>query len=375
LRLKQLLIEHQIGYSYIYLKSSIDNLQNYELELGKYIQIVDKKDYMSFKKNIASFSMARPSYNFIYKSDKILNLFDIKNIREFRNALNKNIIESENIKSYYNLDIDNESLITYIYEKLKMGNLNITNEIMQRISEEFLNYYDGFINYKTINDEHPTMWADFEKIKNNLTLIDGMLKRFSKDSNIDIEFPKFVVDELKKYTNSAEVKMNKGVKEWLKTNLSKQYESKKIYRGFGLDIDDIVSYEEATIEYILKKIKKYIGLKNIEDIYVGNKILLSRGKESSWSTTPQIAKTFTMSLNSINFLVCTSIKPEQVIIDFTELSYETKKQFQFHGQNEVIVDTGKLSATISEIWVSKKMKKWLLDHGYDYIKNIGIIVK
>ena len=237
------------------------------------------------------------------------------------------------------------------------------------VGPKFQKNYDGL--YGKFTDEitlalTPSMVKKF-------TLVDGNMKRFVKDTDGDFTLPDWVEKELQRYTENAGKKMRADVKEWLIKNTPKPYSTKRIYRGVGTQFDDYGDWSKVTIDMVNKRVKKYFG-KSLTEIGKGSKIEVKRGKESSWSTTPQISNEFARSLaeKSINVLVWTEIPASKVIIDFTELPKKLKDKFKFSGQNEVIVDTEAIPATVSMIWCDKKFVEWLKTKGYKFNATSGI---
>lgn len=289
--------------------------------------------------------------NFIYKVSDSLKLFkfDTYNISKI---LEKYPITKENITNFFGNKGDIiKSIISYADSKL-----NIIRRFDDGELFDFMKYFNGIY----IDDDHIFV---FEDIYLKSKLIDGMSVRYpNKGIEDDIIFPDFVIDELIRYTNISNIKLKKDVKEWLKLNAPKPTEPIILYRGVSIDTfpnynDDIVGNPEKLSSLLNLR----LGVKKLEDIHKGANVIAKRGKESSWSYKPQIAKSFISGAGKedINVLVKSTIKPEDIIVDFTMIPNSILDRFVYRYQNEVIVDTGKYNGKITELYFSNVFKQKL----------------
>lgn len=299
-----------------------------------------------FKLSISRYS----SYdvNFIYKVSDTLKLFkfDLYNITKI---LDKYPKTKEKLTNFFGVNSDvTERILKYNDSKL---------DIIRRFDEGELFDLMKQFNGVYIDDEHVFV---FEDVYLNSKLVDGISVRFpNKGIETDVVFPDFVIDELLRYTNIANIKLNKEVKEWLKLNAPKPKEPITLYRGISIDTfpdynDDIIGNPNKLGHLLNMR----LGVRKIEDIHKGANIISKRGKESSWSYKPQIAKAFITGIGSedINVLVKAIINPEDIIVDFTMFPSSIIDKFKYRYQNEVIVDTGKYSGTIVDVYLSKAIK-------------------
>lgn len=67
------------------------------------------------------------------------------------------------------------------------------------------------------------------------------------------------------------------------------------------------------------------------------------------------------------------ISANDIIIDFTKIPKKYQKYFFYIHQNEVIVKNKKINAKIADIDISEKFNNWLINNGFLFKNNIGII--
>lgn len=332
---------------------------------GKYTAFIsfNRNLLMFYKRNLGTNTSMDPKYNFIY-SIKGVNCLDVKNEAEVLRAFNKG----------------------YFIEYFSMDEFKSSDDKSRYIKEyltvNFFNEYEGI--KSSANEIEIAIFEDGSHISplKKMKLVDGNGLRFdtgSRENNI--ELPDYIISELIRYTNDASKKMNSYVKEWLLNNFSKPYNSIKLYRAVGYQFDDWGDFDEVKLKNVEKTIYRYFGVRKLEDLKLGARIELKRGKESSWSTSPVIAINFAKGLaeKNINVLVEATIPAKNIIIDFNLLPKELlKKEFRFWNQNEVIVDTGSINCVIKNIWTDEKFKKqkyteWLEQNGYVFKANVGFI--
>lgn len=305
---------------------------DYEGKNSEYVYFVQIRtdSWTLYKKGLGSRTASSNEYNYIYEL-KNLNLLTYYDKNEFNWAIKNKFIKFKNKDGF---EVINKDL--------------------------FFTKYDGIRNNKT------EAFILIDDLLKKATLVDGNVIRLEKSNNLnnDFNFPEWIKTELIRYTDSANSKMKKDVKEWLKEN-SPKAKTKKIYRGFGIYDDN---------DKIEKLLYKMTGFRKLEDIKLYSQIEIKRGKESSWSTSPIIAREFAkgMSEGRINFLVEYIAKDNEIIIDFTELTEEQKSDFIYRNQNEIILDTGKYKAKIIGLWCDSYFIKWLNDNGYSFNPKIGI---
>lgn len=324
-------------------------------ELSIHLQNYD--GLVRYRRGIGNFSATHSSYNYIYTFEKPINLFDVKNIKDVEYLIKHNGVIGK--------------LVDYSMKEIK--------DFIDRYSTDFIEFYvdqkvflklfDGYI------DRNNNPYAFWSKIKGNIYLADGNIKRFGEEDNFDINYdsiPQWVIDELNRYTDNAKKRLNKEVKKWCYENLP--VKSKRLYRGMSIQFDDWGDYSEVSIDGINKILKRQMGT-SLDGLRRMASVKLKRGKESSWSTTPQIAREFGngMAMSSIGFLFTFDAPKDKIVIDFTELPVHIKKKLnRFHSQNEVIIDTGAIPATLNAIWIDKPFEKWLNANGYGFSAKKGV---
>lgn len=337
--------------------------------------------------------------NYSWQTSNPLNLFKFDKYN-FKKLSEKCKSWTSRVKYYFGFDDENiDTLIDKIIEKIyKFDNYGSVNFGIffdaLNIDEEDLNIfnqiYDG-IEIPKYYKQKPTTneYLVFYNVIKTMKLIGGTEKLLGKKSDIEMEIPDYVIDELVRYTNSAGKKLNPYVKKWLKENSPKPPDGTRLYRSFKLDLSDWGSYDKEktwgkdktptdALVFYPEKMKKYLyrltGLKELTDFKRFGDIIVKRGKESSWTYNAQISKPFVEGLasSSINVLVKYNIKKEDVLVDFTLLPEKYKHNFKFKNQNEVILDTGSYKGKIQEIWLDDKFIKWLEENGYKFNNRIGI---
>lgn len=379
----EILNEKLIGNKYyLSLSDSIENIKtNHLMSLDSmfsktddntYILLHNEKWYNWFLKNIDN-NTASYSFNYIYKITKPAKIFiqDNYHFEKLIDELKKKGI----INDGFSDELDDEGCIKTFKEYYTRNSKDFLTYCIfhsNKKKELFRSFYDGFL-FDDKRNEHYFFW-DF--IKNNVELVDGIIKRFRQDGTDSVNIPSWVLDELKRYTTKASRKIDKEVIKWCKENLPRK--DKVVFRGIGfnlVDVDYFNDIEEVSKneDKIMKKMKKFFGINNLDEIQVGNTLKITRGKESSWSVTPQVSIAFMKFMRDLGILFKMKVKASDIIIDFTELPASVKKDFDFSGQNEVIIDTGKYQATIDQVVVNGKLFEQFLElKGFIYKKNRGI---
>lgn len=293
--------------------------------------------------------------NYIYQVNKALNLFKFDDYH-ITKLINDYPSFKGSLIRYLSLK-ENDDIISKIKE-FKDTKLNIIRRLDDDDMQKFYTKYDGIY----LDENHIFV---FDRIYYNAKLINGMAVKFKlndSDENNDIEFPEYVIDELIRYTDLSNRKLNERAKDWLIKYAPKPKEPITLYRGISIDLfpnynDSIVSDSKKLSSLLYRR----IGVKEIKDLKKGFEIEAKRGKESSWSYYPEIAKAFILGMgkDDVNLLVKSVIKPEDIIVDLTLLPKKVKDKLDFIYQNEVIVNVGKYKSIISEIYFSKKAKSKL----------------
>lgn len=338
------------------------------------LPVSDGKRYVGFKKWLANDSYAQYTNNYIYEIRKTPLLFDGSE-RDCYRLFKSGLVDLTRFARYWGAQIpqDNVGLAKFLSGKFSKANsafLDIDLPNTLGISTaNFKKLYDGV----SLRGSH-RIFVDV--IRANAVLVDGASKRTDtgpKEEN-QIVFPDWVLDELVRYTNDASKRMKSGVLDWLLANSPKSYSSRRVYRGFGTQIDDFGDYSNLTIAAVNKQLFSRTGIRDIGQVRVGGKILVKRGKESSWSASPQVAMNFAsgQAEKSINFLVKAEVPADRVVLDFTELPVTIRRSFKFHGQAEVIIAPGPTEGVLSTLWLDKRFIAWLDTQGYDFAPQRGV---
>jgi hypothetical protein len=309
----------------------------------------------NYKRQIGRSSAHNPNFNYIYSFSVPLNLFDYRKDHD-RKHLWKNAGKS---------DEDERSF----YEWLDRKEVKMALDSLVDL-DKMIRHFDGFI-----DPVHNDPVVFYDAVKSKVVLVDGNMKRFKERGTGGIEvdvLPSDVRDELLRYTDKAGRRIDKSVKEWLKKNAPKR--DKVLWRGMSQQFDDWGDYGKVTVEQVEKVLQRQVGLRSLTDVRRGAKAKLKRGKESSWSTRPEIAREFGsgMAMGSIGYLFRTRAKAADIVVDFTELPAEATVGFKFTNQNEVVVDTGTIDAEIVGLWASEAFIRWLREKGFAFDTKRGI---
>ena len=338
-----------------------------------------KAQYNHFRKTLNFSSKAN---NYIYKIQEPLRLFDgsfedcLRLFKAYPEAVSalaeraKKMID-RGIPSHFGdvlvngkkKDINNankllsslsiEDAATLVSQEINndTGLLFHTRFLLQTLGVSFADFrkiYSGFSYLKDRKHFGPSVFKD---VAENAVLVDGTVMRTSQDDYEDrvITFPDYVREELTRYTQMSNRRMNSSAVEWMKENTPKPYKTVRLYRGFHIPIGN------ESIQDIMKNLFRWTGLRSLEELRRGVPVKIKRGKESSWSTSPQVATSFMDIPNaeygeSISVLVKADIPADRVVLDFNELPMSFRRSFPFHGQGEVVVDSGPVIGTVASVF-------------------------
>jgi hypothetical protein len=297
----------------------------------EYVLTWKDSDYKSYVKDVSYFAPDN-EYNFIYRINKKLNLFQ------------------------------------HNVSKVKM-----TEEQFDTFRETF----DGFIGLEVC------IFRDV--VEKNLELIDGNALRFPGELDKvevvdDIYWEDTIMPSLKHYQEKAGRDLPINVIEWLKENIKKPYSSKVLYRGFGVDFGPSWYEREQvppglTLEECNSKLKDLVGLNSIEEIKVHTKILHKRGKQSGWSLYPDVAEGFGRGWGEghLNFLIQSDIPSDMIILDTSTLPDKFRKDLQYWSQNEVIVEDVPIKSRLLKVWANDTFKEWLVKKNLRILPKVGVI--
>ncbi len=303
----------------------------------------------SYKSLLGHSANASSRYNYIYEVDA-KRIFTWS-VEDFTLLIKNKVLDIAKANEYFGKPVDAGDLSKY-FKKDKsaymLGHLIDT--------DKFFKLYDGLASeYK---GEVHIPFATMLKAK----LVDGNAKRYHTGDKPDLTFdiPEHYIEDLIRYTEDPGKRLKH--KEYWKS-LTKPYKFKILYRGFSIQFDDWGDYSKVTFKDVNDKLKRYAGI-TLGQVPAG-KVIVKRGKESSWSTHKEIAQNFTkgQAEASINFVVRAEVPVDNIIIDFTEFPMKFKKQFRFFAQNEVIVDTGAVPAVIEDVWIEKDFATWMKKNG------------
>jgi hypothetical protein len=326
--------------------------------------------YRHYKRNHISFS-AMANFNYIYRVETNLRLFvlDAFHVGKLKTL---NLLSDE----YRDMGVDqmltmftgSVSDLNYFGKGMKL--LNVIADV-KAFSEHWDGVCDHYINPEgKVVADRDIVYAFYDNVKASMSLVDGLGKRFrSTMKSTNIVLPDWVEEELIRYTNNARKRINKSVVTWLKDNFKKPYESKTLYRGMSIHPGTGHS-GFGTVEECEDILKRYCSV-GLVDVRPYASVGLKRGKESSWSETPQIAKSFAKGLatGQINFLFKAEIPADRILLDLSLLSDVVRGKFKYNLQNECIVETGNIKATITDVWYKPHFVEWLDENGYRIVNR------
>lgn len=335
------------------------------------IPVYGAERYAQFKKGLSTDSFAGRMSNYIYEIRSPVSLFDGSErdcYRLLKAGLSDLEIPSRNYEVQLSMSDIGAAARFMSSKSLLRSDIEIRN-VLGVTTAGFKSLFDGV----SIKGENRIF---INIIRKSAVLVDGTAVRTDSGPKTEneIDFPEWVKSELVRYTDDASKKMKSGVLEWLLANTPKSYSSRRVYRGFGTQVDDFGDYSKLTLKEVNKRLYSRTGIRDIGQVRVGEPISVKRGKESSWSASAQAASNFASGLaeKSINFLVKAEVPASRVVIDFTELPAPIRRKFKFHGQAEVIVSPGPLEGVLGTLWLDKDFVTWLDGQGYDFIPQKGI---
>ena len=281
-----------------------------------------------------------PEYNYIYRIDKPLRIFE-DTLADRLFALKRGMVDEDALKRDFP-DKNSEAALASIDQ----GDKPIQRYLKLK---PFVAYFDGLQLEKVDTGWHWSVGVWLDIIKDTTKLVDDNVLRFVKEAPGKIpEIPEDVLTDLVSYTSKAGGTLGTTARKWFQTNIKPPYGSIKVYRG--------VKISAGVLENLNKEAQKFLGLPSILDAHKGANVVLSRGKASSWSTTPQISREFANS-GDFQFMIQADLKPKQIIVDLTLLPIKVRQKLAQFSQNEVIAAPGKIPGKI--IWVG--ISKWTLD--------------
>lgn len=330
--------------------------------------VSDPAQYAMFRRNYSHYSTASYQYNYIYRTKRPLRIFDMKSERDVYQLFKAGVVDPTQAGRYWSMaDIDFRAMAQWIAKQNRLE-----GQMLGVGLSDFRKFFDGYVTPRGST----FVFADV--LLSDMTLVDGVTLRNDPGEGVSgFSLPRWVEMELERYTKESGKRIRPDAFEWLKENAPKPYSSIQVFRGFGTQLDDFGDYSGLTEAKLLKQLYSRTGLRNLTDVVVGAPLKLKRGKESSWSTVPEVATAFYSgeASKSLNFLVQAEIPSAQVLVDFTAFPREVRQKFLFHGQNEVIVLAGAIPAKISRVTVDKKFRVWLEEHGYEFTPQRGIFKK
>lgn len=342
---------------------------------GEFLYIVElfsRSYYNNYRKRLSTKSIVTCENNFIYEYSIPTQALNLDDPNELDFAINRGIVIPDD--GYYTRD----ELLKDKYHAISYCNRWLDYP-------KFKERYKGFVIfgnlYLLLNYE------EYIDLHSKLTLVDGNAKRFtSSTDHQENKLPDFVIDNLVNYTDMEKRSLSENTIEWLTNNFKKPYNELTIYRGSGIGLDRIADrtrkykydWNNLPLDNLEKYLKKYYGIKHLEDLRIGAPISMIRGKESSWTVTPQTAQNFAYD-DSIGIVVKATVPASRVLIDFRLLPKSLlKEKFRFWTQNEVIISAGPIDSIVSTLSIcdnrtkeEDRMSTWLANNGYTFKANFG----
>ena len=344
-------------------------------------RFVFKKDILAnYKKNL-KYVAYNPSWKYIYQLKQRMEVFNLVRDKDVSYLIDKGILK----------------------EGATQAPVNSIDGLRKYIDWQAVSNY-GVLGFRH-REELDVLVADKEvkKFLSGLILVDGNAKRYDTGTNQDIQIPPEVMRELIAYTNNTDDIFSEEATEWLQKNIPRPYKEITLYRSFGVRLDDLYDerddretweepdeYEEdedseyssdeeyndneISIYDLMEILKRFIGITEPDEFRKGMKVTVTRNKESSWSTSPQVSASFSSDeMRDFNVMVKATVPASLVVVDLNQLPKQLlQDKFKYWTQNEVILANTSIPATIANVWISKDARSWLTDMDYQFSPTKGI---
>ena len=344
-------------------------------------RFVFKKDILAnYKKNL-KYIAYNPSWKYIYQLKQRMEVFNLVRDKDVSYLIDKGILK----------------------EGATQAPVNSIDGLRKYIDWQAVSNY-GVLGFRH-REELDVLVADKEvkKFLSGLILVDGNAKRYDTGTNQDIQIPPEVMRELIAYTNNTDDIFSEKTTEWLQKNIPRPYKEITLYRSFGVRLDDLYDerddretweepdeYEddedseyssdeeyndnEISIYDLMDILKRFIGITEPDEFRKGMKVTVTRNKESSWSTSPQVSASFSSDeMRDFNVMVKATVPASLVVVDLNQLPKQLlQDKFKYWTQNEVILANTSIPATIANVWISKDARSWLTDMDYQFSPTKGI---
>ena len=344
-------------------------------------RFVFKKDILAnYKKNL-KYVAYNPSWKYIYQLKQRMEVFNLVRDKDVSYLIDKGILK----------------------EGATQAPVNSIDGLRKYIDWQAVSNY-GVLGFRH-REELDVLVVDKEvkKFLSGLILVDGNAKRYDTGTNQDIQIPPEVMRELIAYTNNTDDIFSEKTTEWLQKNIPRPYKEITLYRSFGVRLDDLYderddretweepdNYEddedneyssdeeyndnEISIYDLMEILKRFIGITEPDEFRKGMKVTVTRNKESSWSTSPQVSASFSSDeMRDFNVMVKATVPASLVVVDLNQLPKQLlQDKFKYWTQNEVILANTSIPATIANVWISKDARSWLTDMDYQFSPTKGI---
>ena len=295
----------------------------------------NEKGYQRYLKGIARglVSASSQDFNYIYRFTKPLRIFEATKADALF-ALRKGMVDVPTLISWYPGLTPEEAIDKW----------NFSRDDFMRVClyAPFSAYYDGVERDPKSSGEQwgrISVWQDV--LQKHTELVDGNVMRFVRETPLEQPptVPDTILDELVDFTRKAGRRISPATRKWLRENVRPPYGSIRVYRGIALD--------GSTFDELDKSCRAYFKI-GLAELHRGAPVVLTRGRDSSWSTTPQVSREFA-NLGTIKVLVAADLDPGQITVDLNLLPLDVRRKFTHFSQNEVIAAPGKIRGSVAYI--------------------------
>jgi hypothetical protein len=335
----------------------LDETRPISLTNLRYTELHPHQWYLRSYKQSLDEVVRYPEYNFIYRVDTSLDIL------EPGPDLIDHLIEADLLPR------DTEVSLTH-------GLTYVIGNMVDYAGERAVRHrFDGF---HPPDQETIGVWP--EVVQTHAVLVDGHAMRHQDDradTNVDLTPPSGVIDDLQEYTTYLDHTLRPETIRWLERHYTVPYNQTRLYRGFDMRIyPQPMGY---SIDAMNRALGDYMDV-TVDRLHQGASVDITRGKVSSWSRTPEVARAFGPNRDeaddSIRVMVKTTAGPDDILLDFTTLPDSLLEQFEAFGLvtlNEVLLKEGPVEAILDGVYADGGTVDWFHQQGYDFENGYGVI--
>lgn len=286
--------------------------------------------YATYRKNLGrepDLGAASPFNNYIYAIDG-LRIFE-GNDRDIQFALSRGFLDTEKLDQ--------------LFPGWTTGSL--AREPAQALLaaclvRPFTGYFDG---YEHDPASPSRFWGRLglwlPVVLSKARLVDGNVQRFVREApDPSLTIPAEVTRELEHFTGFEGRSLSGETRHWLQEHFPAK--AVTVYRGTGMNATSFMDLD--------KRSRDRFGVPLL-GLHAGAELSMTRDRDTSWTTTPQVAREFTRAAGSLRVLLQTKLTPSQISVDLNHVPLEVRKQFVHFSQNEVIAAPGTIRVRVLSV--------------------------